>query len=262
MPRQTRNFYSDGGDHSAFEIAHKIALGEYQHVTQDRKFTHATVGSVYDVVSNGNILWIPDEGVAHTVRVAAGGSVVDANGGVGAWSLRIMGLDVDHVEIYDDVVLDGANVSTTTTEEFHRVNRAIVLQTGANEVNFDDILIETSDGLEDVALVGADQGQSEIGHIIVPKGKALLAKHLALFADANKSVDVRIIVRDTTGVRRSIQQMIGLSGPSPIEFLSPNLVPEMVELWLEAKVTSGTGDLSAWLDYLFVDVGSPTASVT
>ncbi len=254
MPAYVKTVYSAATDHAGLDQHNETAVGDHKGVVSDRKFGFNNVGTSAVVISDGGLLWRPTTAI--TIRVKIGGNAADTAAGTGAQTIRVYGVNSDWEEIFEDIILAGASVSSATTEAFLRVTRAKVLTAGSGEVNVAAIDIETSDGVTDIALIAAGLGQTEIGHIAVPAGRVLLIEAATIFADTSKTADVNIWVGDpANSVKRSIGRIIGISGEVVLKAFAPDIFEEKMDLWVEGVVSSGTDGISVWIDYLLVEVG-------
>lgn len=97
----------------------------------------------------------------------------DTSAGVGARSLRIFGLDTNFLEIEEDIDLDGTN-TVTTTKNFLRVHRALVLSAGSSQRNQGIITVTFTSTSAETARIEAGVGISMNSHYTVPANRNLL----------------------------------------------------------------------------------------
>lgn len=124
----------------------------------------AFTGADEDVISSGGLqYWAA---TAAVLQISAG-SANDTEGGTGANSIRIEGLDENWLPIFEEVDLNGVSV-VNTVQKFIRVNRAYVTKSGSLEANDTDITI--GDGTGTHTIIEAGVGQTEKATYSVPSG--------------------------------------------------------------------------------------------
>ena len=133
LPSNAPLSQSLGSDHDAITVRvgsdHKLDLkrGFVGGQTAVHKFggnADIAASSTEDIVFGGTINWLT---AATTVRVKSGGNAADDDGGNGAQTIRVEGLDENFAEAQEDITLAGADASDVTTITFIRVYRAYVL---------------------------------------------------------------------------------------------------------------------------------------
>ncbi len=232
-----------------------ITLGYGNGISHDAKFgAEEAIGGSFAVISRGSLLWLPT--VASTIRVKAGGNAADTAAGTGAQEITLEGLDANGIEATDTLVTAGASASAVSTKTFLRLNRVYVSDAGSGEVNAADMTLEVGAGGTDVMIITSGGGQSETSHISVPTGKALVISSFSGYVDTAQAATIRLIHR-SQGVRRNKQTHFGVEGHLPAVDvpdigLFSALSSGIQDVWVEAKATAGTADVSTRMPYLFI----------
>jgi hypothetical protein len=96
----------------------------------------------------------------------------DTNLGTGAWTVIIFGLDGAGLEVDEIVIMDGLNPVALTTHQYTSVYRAVVITAGgATLTNVGTISIRISGGGTVAAVIGIDDGQTQMTHFTIPANK-------------------------------------------------------------------------------------------
>lgn len=159
-----------------------------------RKFGYnLSIGAAFEDiwVAGGDYDFFP--ATAQTMEVVSA-SAQDTNGGNGAHSIRVIGLDGDFNPLTEDVVLNGGTV--VMQNQFIRMWRAYVLVSGANEANVDDITVQISPGGTVAALIEADRAQTLQTNFTVRAGYRFALRDVSFSLPTGRSQEVVIITRD------------------------------------------------------------------
>lgn len=182
---------------SALDIARDGARG----LTSIYKYGHAAgVGTDFVPVTTGQLLQLPTPSNAAPLR-AVSTSSDDTNGGVGAWSIVVVGLDALGEEVTETITLDGTTPSAYTTTEFWRVNFVDVSQSGTyatltSPSHVGDITV--SDGTNDWACIdsnGYPHSRWQSAIYTVPLGKVAYVADFMVATDSGKLADFKVIAR-------------------------------------------------------------------
>jgi hypothetical protein len=193
---------------------------------------------------------------ATTIRVKAGGNAADTAAGAGARAIRVWGINSDATaEITEDIVLAGADASSSTTQSFWRVYRAAVISCGtyATPYNTGDITIENTAGTLDLLKIDATEAQTKHLLFSLPTGTSATLLGFETHIEGGKPADIRFLVRDSfttvtapVAPQRVIFDEHGITGESqniPKAPLTPFNGP--CDVWIEAEgggaVTSVSG---------------------
>lgn len=244
-----------------------IARGLVEKHTALHKFGQAMVGTSYTPVAYGNNWQTPQAAGAVPLRVAAGGDAADTNGGAGAWSVIIVGVDANGVSMFDTLTLAGAAASDYSTVAFMRVVRVYVYESGTYATatassHADEIVIEDADSNEWARLRHDTLGfgQSLIGVYTVPKGYTLYVNKLEVSTDANKPVDFLWIQRQEIlraaapyTAMRLVEPFIGVSDALTAEYEPPRKFPELTDIGFMARAQAQTAEVSARMNGFLVE---------
>lgn len=111
---------------------------------------------------------------AAAVTTIVSDSADDDEGGTGAITVRVYGLDANYAEIDEVATLNGIGV-VTLDNEYLRVFRAKVLTAGSGDVNAGNILVKQSTTV--VTQITAGYGQTLMAIYTVPAGKTAYLSH-------------------------------------------------------------------------------------
>jgi len=224
------------------------------------------VGTNWVVVSQSGYYQTPK--TAKTISVVSD-SVADDVGGIGAWQIKVYGLDSDFNEIQETVTLDGTN-SVTLSNSYIRIFRSYIVSSGsyANQtigshqgtITFSDV--DSNIWMQIGFIDGFPAGQTEMGAYTIPAGKTgyILSKHVII--ESNKQIDVSMFKREYaddvtagySGAMRIIEHFHGLDDVFNTGFITPKgVLPEKTDIGFMAKTTSGTGSVSVEFEVLLVD---------
>lgn len=202
----------------------------------------------------------PASGVS--VRVKASGNAADTDGGAGAREITVIGLDTNLMEVSETIVTSGINVSLSTTTSFWRVYRAFVSAVGAyTSANTGNIVIEDSDGINDMLTINADEGQTQHGAYSVPIGKTGYLMSVDIDTDGIKAADFRLFVRENLtnteapmSPKRLVLYWDGVLGQTTYRPRSPNLIlPALTDIWIEARGSGANTEVSIDFEILLID---------
>lgn len=227
----------------------------------------STPNGVWTLVSpSGPSGAFPISGV--TVRIKAGGDVADNTTGAGAREITIIGLDTNLNETSEVITTSGVNASLSTTTRFWRIYRAFVSSVGTYGVaNTDDVIIEDSDGNNNMLFIMADEGQTQHAAYSIPAGKKGYLVSAELDTDASKAADFRLFVRNnlTTVLapmspRRLALYWDGVLGQVSYKPRSPSIILNALsDIWVEARGGGANTEVSVDFEILLVD--DPTGPI-
>lgn len=202
--------------------------------------------------------------VADELRVKAGGNVNDIEGGTGATSIFIEGLDekFEHAEAI--IPINGADASITTPQKFIRITHADVHTVGTYGVaNTGNIEIETEGGTL-LATIEAGQGATQSSVFTVPAHHTGFLTRLAVEVDANKPMDVYMYNRGDAHVtsgddmhgKHLVAEFRQLEFEAIIDYTAYIEFHEKTDIWVEAVNGSGaTGAVVVDFDLVIVNDG-------
>lgn len=127
---------------------------------------------------------------ATAVRIRSGGDAADDSGGDGARKIRVEGLDENWEIVEEEIITNGASVSSATTITFIRVNRAYVTDVGLyGATNTGDIIVETTGGAL-VADIHAEHAESEGAFYTIPSGKIGFVRAVSASVEGTKPASI------------------------------------------------------------------------
>ena len=245
-----------------------VARGAISGMSCVQKFGHntsvQTSGTGEDIWSvGGDYTGFLQAAVA--VRIASGGNAADdQDGGAGARSVTISGLDENWAEATETVNTEGADASSATTTTFIRVNRAFVASTGAYGVgNTGAITIETTGGVT-VAGIEALEGQTQMAITAVPAGKTAYLTYVRLLVGggATKTATVSLYRRQSAdaivapfGPRRLVQSYDTIPGGAAFEteYRCYPVFPAKTDIWFRGISQTTAQAVNCTFDLFFVD---------
>lgn len=251
--------------------SHHLSMGNmYQAHVHHQFGRNVGVTTSYTPVSDLGIYRTPQAGAATRLRVKAGGNAGDTAAGSGARSVRLYGLDANGDEITEVIATAGASASASTTQSFIRLYLAEVYESGtygtqSSGSHIGNITIENAAGTENwaqIQLNGFPSGTTGIGTISVPRNHVGLVTSIQISPEGSgtKTTDVIILKREgilqTTAPYKPIskvQELIGLSASIEISFDMPMKFPELTDIGVLAKCSSGTGAVSVDMEVIFLE---------
>lgn len=249
-----RDFYTEVqlGNIAGYSITHKF--GRNPNVANG-------VWEVVSLLGSSGIFQLSSS----PVRIKAGGNAADTAAGAGARAITIIGIGETLLESTETIVTSGTGASLPTTNNFWRVYRAYVSDNSAGTymlTNTGDIVIECSDGSDDIIKIAAGEGQSQHGEYSIPNDKTgyLLSVHLTV--DSIKPADFRLFVHGNLNnasppvdPRRLKLYWDGILGH--VEGYVPKspglLLPSLTDIWIEAKGAGNSTEVSVNFEILLVD---------
>ncbi len=216
---------------------------------------------VWDIVSSSSPSGtFPASGVK--VRIKAGGNVADTVDGIGAHDIHIIGINTDLIEVRENIVTSGANASLLTTNNFWRIYRAHVLTVGTyTGSNVGDIVIEDSDGNNDMLTITAEEGQTQHGAFSIPLGKTGYLISVTPESDSSKAADFRVFIRENFNVtsgnispKRLVLYFDGVLGQFSSNKATPNIkLNSLTDIWVEAEGGGANTEVSIDFEILLID---------
>jgi hypothetical protein len=251
--------------------SHHLAIGNMNQAHVHHQFgRHMTIGTTYTPVSDTGLYRTPQPAAATALRIKAGGNAGDTANGAGARSVKLWGMNANGDEVTHILQTNGASASAATDDTFIRLYLAEVYESGTYGTatagsHLGNITIQNAAGTEDwaqIQLNGFPSGTTGIGSITVPRNHVGLITSIKINPEikANKSTDVLILKRE--GILQTaapyspivkIQEIIGMESNFGITFDMPLVVPELTDVGVLAKVTSGTGAISIDMEVIMLE---------
>lgn len=186
-------------------------------------------------------------------------STDDTFGGSGAWNLLIQGLDENYTEITEVINLSGTT-EVNTTQEFLRLNRMLVINSGTNSPTTDaNQGIVSATGSETSILqaqIKVNNGQTLMAIFTTPAGKTGYVTGLSLSTGQGKQVFYRAKIRNgkTNGNAFSIKFTMDMYENNFFGTLVvPLKVPEKTDVVITGTTTSGSVDGSASFGMILIE---------
>ena len=251
--------------------SHHLAMGNMHQAHVHHQFgRNIAVGSSYQPIADIGVYRTPQPAAATTLRIKAGGNAGDTANGAGARSVRLWGINTSGDEITEIIATAGASASASTIQSFVRVYLAEVYESGTygSQIvgsHLGNITIENTAGTEDwaqIQLNGFPSGSTGIGTMTVPRNFVALVTSIHITPDLSgtKSSDVIILKREgvlqTTAPYNPIlkvQEFVGLIAAVEISFDMPLVFPELTDIGVLSKVSSGTGAVSMDMEIIFLE---------
>jgi hypothetical protein len=251
--------------------SHHLSMGNmYQAHVHHQFGRNIASATSYQPVSDIGVYRTPQVGAVTPLRVKAGGNAADTANGSGARSVKLYGLNASGNEITEILATAGASASASTTQSFLRLYLVEVYESGTYGTqsagsHAGNITIENAAGTEDWAQIQLNSfpsGTTGIGTITVPRNHVGLVTsiHINPEAGGTKTTDVIILKREailqTTAPYKPItkvQEFIGLVDSIEISFDMPLRFPELTDIGVLAKVSSGTGAVSIDMEVIMLE---------
>jgi hypothetical protein len=148
-------------------------------------------GNFADIWFNAVDLVYPT--VARTLTVQSTGN--DTDGGTGARTVVINGLNSAWEEISETITLNEAT-DPTTTNEFIRVNTCFVDEVGTGEVNENNITFTTTTDLEIQANIESGIGQTQKSHYSCPINHKMMMGSWIVSSGKGEDFELRLMSRE------------------------------------------------------------------
>lgn len=223
------------------------------YIASDKFGYNSTVGTSFEDIWDAGGTYSGWLTAASTVQVRSGGNAADTAAGAGAQKIIVSGLDENWAVAQEEITLAGASASSATTTTFIRVNRVYVSECGTyGGTNTGNIIVEDTTGSNILAVVGAGYSQSLMFLLTVPAGHEGHLQHIDIFEDSTKSTTIRIWQRQNADVTSGgmgaarIVRFIAGSTQGELRLTGDGLptFPEKTDIWIDAKVSSGTEGVS------------------
>lgn len=206
-----------------------------------------TVWSPGDTVSTTKYPWEIAAGTLSVVSTSAD----DTNGDVGAWEIKVEGLDTDYNQVEETFVLNGTTETAEGSIIFHRVYRAYVTEGNTNVGN-----IEIRNGTYLVARIDSDMGQTLMCTFTIPAGKTGYLTRLAASSSKNISTNISLFQRPYgKAFMRTASSMSLYQNNKVILYDIPLRFPEKTDIDLRHE-GAANNVLSADFNIILVDHGT------
>lgn len=227
----------------------EIARGNSTGLSHVNRFgATQSVGTTYEDVWSQGGTWVPL--AAATTLAVSSSDAADTAAGTGARTLRIEGLDANHIAISEDITLAGLT-PVITTELFLFVNRAFVLTGGSDLHNVGTIyIVDDSDthtaGVPDTpALIQgniiAEEGETRLARYTIPDVTGAYLGYLYTVAGANKVVNFQFWQWDhVNNSQRILFEGVTTDTNIAKVYNPPAILSAKTTILVRAKVSAGT----------------------
>ncbi len=204
----------------------------------------------------GDYTGFPD-GAAETIEVFSS-DAGDAAAGIGARTIRLVGLDENFVEQSEDVTLNGTT-AVATTKSWCRMSRMFVLTAGSSATNLGTITARHTTTTANIfAAMPAGDDQTLICATTVPAGKTMMIRRIAAQFGRNTSsgsADVALRIREEGGVFRKRRKVtIGVGSEVDRHYEGAVMVPARSDVKMRVEgVTSNNSSITAEFEYFLID---------
>jgi len=235
------------------EIIHKFGANE-----------DVDTAAVEDVwLAGGTYSWPTSASTLEAIST----STNDDDGGTGAQTITIEGLDGSFAEVTETLTMNGTSATTATTNSFIRVNRAYVASCGTYSGSNDgDITIRISSAGATQCLINSnatsplDYGQSFIARYSVPAGKSCFLTQWTMSVDGTKTGDFYLCRRENAddvttpfSPARALHSVRGVSGENSINFDYGEYIDEKTDLWVVCGVAQNNTIVTSEFELIQLD---------
>jgi len=226
-------------------------------------------GTSYVPVTDNGVYRTPQVVGATQLRVKAGGNAADTAAGSGARSIKLWGLNASGDEVTEVIDTAGASASIATTNSFIRLYHAEVYESGTYGTqsagsHAADITIENAAGTEDwadILLNGFPSSSTCIGSLSIPRNHVGLITSVKITVDTSGSRTMDVLLMQRQNILQAaapyspivkIQEFLGVAATQDITFDIPFKVPELTDIGVLAKSSSGTNAMSVDMEVIML----------
>ncbi len=261
------------------EVRQKNSVPWSYHVSRENMFQahvhhqfgrNVAVGTTYVPITDLGLYRTPQPAAATPLRIKAGGNAADTANGSGARSVRLWGLNASGDEVTEIIATAGALASAATTNSFIRLYLAEVYESGTYGTqsvgsHVGNITIERATGGEDwaqIQLNGFPSSTTGIGSITVPRNHVGLLASIRISPEQSGSKTSDILILKREGILKAaapykpvmkVQEFIQVTQTITLDFEMPIKFPELTDIGVLAKVSSGTGSISIDMEILMLE---------
>ena len=187
---------------------------------------------------------------ASTMTVTSSGQ--DTNGGTGARTFTIQGLNGTYHEIEETITLN-SSTPVITDESFIRINRAYVVESGSNLTNENTIIITASVGGSVQGNIQPNEGQTAKTQYTIPTGYTgyLISGYMA--TDSGQHTVGQLLTRDYEGSWRLKHETVLLDGVDRFDLEGTSLLPEKSDITWQAKADTNNNEVVAGYHLILVE---------
>lgn len=229
------------------------------------QISHVNKFGANDDIDTGSNEDIWDFGSQHQFQSSAqslealSSSANDSASGTGANTIRVLGVDDNYNEIYEDVTLNGTT-AVNLTQKFLRANCAYVLTAGTDETNDGDITVRIVSGGDEYCQINEGNGQTLMCIYTIPAGKTgyMTSWSSGIYGapSSGVSVDLKLRRRTEGGVIRFVSRggvIDSGTSSSHRKWLPPVTFNEKEDVWVSASVDTSNTSVFSEFDIVLVD---------
>ncbi len=243
----------------------RASAGEVPGVRVIQNVGFRTVGTTLEAINSSGFYRTPPVPVALEI---VSDSAADSAAGLGARSVRIVGLDENWLDANELAVMDGTTPVPLSTNfvrtlsvdvEGSGVYAEAALGSHVGTITIQEVV--SGDVWTEIPNSPHPMGRALISSYTVPLGKVGFVSSVTISADTNKTVNVAIAFREQAdvivapfGPRRTVVFSVGIAGPItliPRGLLGPVAGP--ADIVILAQAESGMADVTVDSEILTVD---------
>jgi hypothetical protein len=193
----------------------------------------------------------------------------DTNGGAGARTVLVTGLNASFGSQTETLTMNGVVATAASTGSWVRINGFEVASSGTYATNTitgtqdGDITLRKSSAGEVQSFIedGSTKfGKSSVMRYSVPANKTAYIQQISVNVDGTKAADIYVWKRENAddvtapfSPKIVIAEFEGLTGPDTIPFKTPIKLPEKTDFWMSAIVSAGSTKVDAEVEIIVID---------
>lgn len=223
----------------------------YNSISIRRFGTNIAVGTTFVSIDNIGIAtpYMPSTALKFEV---VSSSANDTAVGSGARTIEVTGIDNSWNLATETINLNGVT-AVQSVGTYYRVIKAEVKTVGSyGATNAGNILVRGTGGGSSFVQIDTSNGQSFASHFCVPLGYYGAITGANISTDSGKVINTKVLSRDNANNTSSLfaptqlaQYFEGLTGVHHFDYEPPILITPCTDVWISAKVASGTAAVSA-----------------
>lgn len=236
-----------------------IARGDIEGFYSIQKFGHFhSLGTTIATIWPGGASGLYPYLVSATAMTVSSGDGTDDEGGVGATSVEIFGLDGDYNEVNEIIILDGQN-PITTDNSYLRVFRAIIRSAGSVGSNVGIIYVGTGTVVSGVpanifTYVEVGKNQTLQAFYTIPAGKTGYLTKWYVSVGKGKELEADLMVRPFGEVFQIKQQLHIVESPFVVPFTVPLVITEKSDIEVRGSLDSAPAvSVSSSFDLILIN---------
>lgn len=176
----------------------------------------------------------------------------DTNGGTGARTIKIIGLDGNYNEIEETVTMNGT-ATVTTSKSFIIVHRAFPVLSGSNETNIGTITMTATTGGSTQAVISAINHTTIQAFSIIPAGYHAVLVNWEVNAGKADDFQVQILVKNINESWRELKALAIFESNIMYQFGGAVVLQEKTAIKVRGKTLAGNRPLLTGYSYLLIE---------